>query len=116
VFLVLALILAFVLPWPWNLFGSVISVVAFLGELGFWHRRMRGQPKVVGRQRLIGATGVALSACRPEGQARVDGETWTVRCETGVDAGESVTVVDIDKLTLIVQPTSTPARPDYSTA
>jgi inner membrane protein len=103
VFLVLALILAFVLPWPWNLAGSLISLILFLAELGFWHRRMRGQPKV-GRQRLIGATGVTLSACRPEGQARVDGTLWTARCASGVDAGERVTVVEVDGLTLIVEP------------
>lgn len=109
-FLVLALILAIILPWPWNLIGSMISLIAFLGELGFWHRKMRGQPKVVGRQKLMGATGVALSACRPRGQARVDGEIWTVRSEPGVDAGEGVTVVDIDGLTLIVQPAPAGSR------
>ena len=109
-FLVLALILAVVLPWPWNLVGSLISLIAFLGELGFWHRRMRGLPKVVGRHKLIGATGVVLSACRPEGPVRVGGEIWTARCELGVDAGERVTVVAVDKLTLIVQPAARDRR------
>jgi membrane-bound serine protease (ClpP class) len=81
-------------------------MILFIGELGFWHRRMRKQPKVVGSQRLIGASGVALSACRPEGQARVDGTIWTARCERGVDAGESVRVIEVDGLTLVVEPWS----------
>jgi len=109
VFLILALILFFALPWPESLVGLVVGLLLFLGELAFWHRRVRGQPKMVGRQKLIGATGVVLSACRPEGQARVDGTIWAARCLTGADVGDTVSVEGIDGLTLLVRRTSRPS-------
>jgi membrane-bound serine protease (ClpP class) len=103
-FLILALVLFFALPWPESVVGLLVGLVLFLGELAFWQRRVRHKPKVVGSQRLIGATGVALSACRPSGQIRVNGEIWAARCEAGVDAGERVSVERLDGLTLVVRP------------
>lgn len=102
VFLVVALVLVFLLPWPASLAGLLTGLVLFVGELGFWHRRVRGKPKAVGPQRLIGMEGVVLSTCRPEGQARVDGAIWTARCNEGADVGERVRVTAIDGLILTV--------------
>ena len=102
-FFVVALVLFFVLPWPESLAGLLIGLVLFAGEVGFWHRRVRGKPKAVGTQRLIGMEGVALSACRPNGQARVDGAIWAAKCDEGADAGERVRVAAIEGLTLIVR-------------
>jgi membrane protein implicated in regulation of membrane protease activity len=105
VFLILALILLFVLPWPESLVGFVLGLVLFLGELAFWHRRVRGLPRVVGCRKLIGSTGIVMTACRPEGQARVDGAIWAARCEGGADVGDTVSVVGLEGLTLIVKRT-----------
>lgn len=104
-FLVVALVLVFVLPWPASLAGLLTGLILFVVEVGFWHRRVRGKPKAVGPQRLIGMEGVALSACRPLGQARVDGAIWAARCEAGADPGERIRVASIDGLTLIVSRT-----------
>ena len=102
-FLILAVVLFFALPWPWSLIGSLIALVLFLGELAFWHRRVRGLPRAVGRQRLIGAGGLVITACYPEGQARIQGTIWKARCDSGADAGDRVVVVAVDGLTLVVQ-------------
>jgi membrane protein implicated in regulation of membrane protease activity len=103
VFLILALVLFFALPSPWNLVGSLVALVLFLGEIAFWHRRVRGLPKRVGRQRLIGAEGVVVTACQPEGQARVEGTIWKATCDAGAGVGERVVVADLDGLTLVVR-------------
>jgi membrane protein implicated in regulation of membrane protease activity len=104
VFLIVAIVLVFTLPSPWNLVGSLIALVLFLGELGFWHRRVRGLPKRVGRHTLIGAEGVVVTACRPKGQAQIDGTIWKVRCEAGADVGDHVVVDSVHGLTLVVRP------------
>jgi membrane protein implicated in regulation of membrane protease activity len=105
VFLIVALVLLLVLPWPWNLVGFVTALVLFLGELFFWNRRVRGRRKEVGAQTLIGKAAAVVSACRPDGQVRLSGEIWAARCEGGADTGETVTVVGRDGLTLVVERT-----------
>jgi len=103
VFLILAIVLFFALPWPWSLIGFLIALVLFLGELAFWHRRVRGLPRTVGRQRLIGAEGLVITECHPVGQARVQGTIWKARCDSGADSGDRVVVVAVDGLMLVVQ-------------
>ena len=102
-FLLVALVLLLVLPWPWDLVGFVIGLVLFLGELFFWSRRVRGRRKEVGVQTLIGKSATVVSACRPDGQVRISGELWAARCDGGADVGEPVTVAGLDGLTLFVE-------------
>lgn len=102
-FLILALLLVFVLPSPWNVVGFVAGLVVFVGELFLWNRTVRGYRKKVGAQTLIGKAATVVSACRPDGQVRVSGETWAARCEGGADVGDTVTVVDRDGLRLAVE-------------
>ena len=104
-FLIVALVLLLVLPSPWNLVGFTTALVLFFGELFFWSRRVRGRRQEVGAQTLIGKTATVIAACRPEGQVRVSGEIWAARCDGGADAGETLTVVGRDGLTLLVQQT-----------
>ena|SRR6516225_1194048 len=101
-FVLLAIVLLLLLPSPWNQVGFVVCLVLFLGEVYFWHRRVRGNRKVVGAHTLIGAQGTPVSVCRPDGQVRVRGEIWAARCDDGADPGDPVTVVGRDELTLIV--------------
>jgi membrane-bound serine protease (ClpP class) len=103
VILVGAFLLLFLLPSPWNLVGFAGCLALFVGELLFWHSRVRRKRKVVGAQTLIGKEASVLSACRPDGQVRISGEIWAARCDDGVDAGEKVTVVSRDELTLVVE-------------
>jgi membrane protein implicated in regulation of membrane protease activity len=103
VFFLAAIVLAFVLPSPWNWVGFGVCLALFAGEVGFWQRKVRGQKKVVGRETLIGATALVVVACRPDGQVKLGGETWAGRCEEGADRGEKVTVTAVDELTLVVE-------------
>ena len=109
-FLIAALVLLLVLPSPWDLVGFAISLVLFLGEVFFWHRKVRGQRKAVGAQQLIGAAATVVTVCRPDGQVRIGREIWAARCDIGVDSGETVTVVGRDGLTLVVMRTSPASR------
>jgi len=107
VFLIVAIVVLLLAPSPWNLVGFAIGLVVFVCELLFWRRRVRGVRKEVGAGTLIGREATVVSACRPDGQVRLGGETWAARCFEGADVGEAVTIVGLDELTLTV---STAAR------
>jgi membrane protein implicated in regulation of membrane protease activity len=107
VFLIVAIVVLLVAPSPWNLVGFAIGLVVFVCELLFWRRKVRGVRKAVGAETLIGREATVVSACRPDGQVRLGGETWAARCSEGADVGEAVTIVGLNELTLTV---STAAR------
>ncbi len=102
-FFLAAILLAIFLPSPANWIGFGVCLALFAGEVGFWQRKVRGQKKVVGRDTLIGETALVVTACRPDGQVKLGGETWSARCEQGADRGEKVTVTAVDDLTLVVE-------------
>jgi membrane-bound serine protease (ClpP class) len=102
-FLLIALILVFVLPSPWNLLGFAAGLVCFAVEILFWNRTVRGRHATVGAQTMIGETGTVVSRCRPSGQVRLGGEIWAARCDDGADPGDTVEVVDRQGLTLVVR-------------
>ena len=102
-FVIVALVLLLALPHPWNVVGFAGGLVCFLGELAFWHRTVRHHRAVVGAQTLIGQQATVISPCRPVGQVRVSGAIWAARCEAGADPGDTVTVIERDRLTLIVE-------------
>lgn len=102
--LIIALVLAFfVVPEAWRLpvivIGAVVEVLETLAEV-WWSRRARIK---MGPETVLGAVGIVVRECRPDGQARVQGEMWLARCEAGADVGERVTVVGREGLTLIVE-------------
>jgi membrane-bound serine protease (ClpP class) len=103
VFLVLAIALLLFLPGPWNVIAAVASGLLFVGELGFWQRRMRRQKVVTGVQTIIGATGEVTQPCLPLGQIRVGGELWSAHSAEGAQLGQTVRVVGVDGLTLEVE-------------
>ena len=103
-FFIVALVLLVLLPSPWNFVGFLGGMIAFVGEVLLWNRKVRSNRKTVGAQTLIGKEATAVSACRPDGQVRIGGEIWAARCSAGADAGETVTVVGRDGLTLLVEP------------
>jgi membrane protein implicated in regulation of membrane protease activity len=102
--LILAFVLLFLLPDPWNWIGFGICAVLFGGELFLWNRTVRGRRPQTGAETLIGARGVMATPCRPEGQVRVEGTLWAARSTTDAAEGTPVTVVGREELVLIVEP------------
>lgn len=102
-FFIVALVLLFLLPSPWNFVGFICGLIVFVGEVLFWNRKVRSGRKTVGAQTLIGKTATVASACSPSGQVRISGEIWAARCSDGADVGDTVTVVGRDGLTLVVE-------------
>ena len=102
--IIVAFLLLFVLPKPWNLVGFLVVIPLWVLELLAWNRTMKSRRKVVGAQTLIGREAVVLRACQPRGQVRIDGEIWEARCDAGAAEGDAVRVVDRNNLTLIVEP------------
>ncbi len=102
---VVALLLAvFVLPYPWGLYAIVGALVVEVAEAWFWIWLSRRRRAVVGPEALIGAEGVVVLPCRPDGQVRLGGELWHARCDEGADVGDRVRVDRLEGLTLVVTP------------
>jgi membrane-bound serine protease (ClpP class) len=105
VLFLIALVLAiFVLPSPWGVVAVVCALVIDLIEVGvgIWYSKRRRSS--VGRETLVGRTGVAMGELRPAGQVRVEGEIWRARCDRGCEAGAAIVVRAVDGLTLEVEP------------
>jgi membrane protein implicated in regulation of membrane protease activity len=103
VLFIAAVVLLLVLPHPWNLVGFTIGLVLGIGELFLWNRTVRHRRAAVGASTLIGLDAKVLSACRPDGQVRLNGEIWDARCVEGASPGETVRVVSRRGLTLLVE-------------
>ena len=78
------------------------ALVLELGEIGFWFWYSHRRRIQVGAETLVGREAVVVTACRPLGQVRLDGEIWAARCDEGAGQGERVRVVGRDGLTLVV--------------
>jgi membrane protein implicated in regulation of membrane protease activity len=102
--IILAFILLFLLPSPWNLIGFLVAIPLWFVELLAWNRTVRHRRRVVGVQTLIGKDATVTEPCRPSGQVRLEGEIWEARCVAGADPGDTVRVVGRDDLTLVVEP------------
>jgi membrane-bound serine protease (ClpP class) len=105
VLLVVAILAAiFLLPTIWGL-AAVIGAAAFeLAEIAafVWYSKRRRA--TTGAEALVGAVGIAVSACEPECQVRVEGELWNAVCEDGARKGDRVVIERVEGLTLIVAP------------
>jgi membrane protein implicated in regulation of membrane protease activity len=102
-FVLVAVVLLFALPHPWNVVGFAAGLACFAVEVVFWNRTVRGRKAAVGAQTLIGESATVVSRCRPDGQVRLSGEIWAARCEDGADPGDTVVVVARQGLTLVVE-------------
>jgi len=105
VLIIVAFLLLILLPTPWNIVGFLVVIPLWILELLAWNRSMKGRRKAVGAQTLLGREAVVMTACRPRGQVRIDGEIWKARCDAGAGEGDTVRIVDRDNLALIVEPT-----------
>ena len=102
--IVVAFALLLFAPSPWNLRGFVICMVLAVGEFYLWSRTVRTRRVAVGAEAMVGAIGVAISGCHPDGQVRVAGTIWRAHCDAGADPGDPVRVLALDELTLTVEP------------
>lgn len=99
-----ALLLAFfVVPDPWDIPLLAVAATIEVAETLFWLWLSRRARVKMGPETLVGSVGVVVTACRPSGQVRVDGELWGARCEGGAEVGEQVRVRALEGLTLIVE-------------
>jgi membrane protein implicated in regulation of membrane protease activity len=116
VVLITSVILSFFFPWPWNLVVVLAGVIGEVGEI-VWGRRLakRWRPKT-GAEAMIGKTAEVVENCRPAGHVRVDGELWEATCAAGADAGETVRITAVDRLTLTVVPVRAAAEDASSSA
>ena len=102
---VAAVLAAFLwLPSPWSWVAIFAAAAVEVGETLFWVRLSRRRRPQIGIEALPGAQALVVIPCRPDGQVRIAGELWQARCEQGADRGETVTVVRVDGLTLVVEP------------
>jgi membrane-bound serine protease (ClpP class) len=76
--------------------------------------RTRFSTPTIGREWIIGSTGVAIGAISPEGIVQVGESKWRARTNraTPLAAGDELRVVAIDGVTLEVEPLEGAAR-DY---
>ena len=76
--------------------------------------RTRFSTPTIGREWMIGESGVAVDAVDPDGVVQISESLWRARTNraTPIEAGEAVIVVSIEGLTLEVEPPEGAAR-DY---
>ena len=53
----------------------------------------------------IGSRGLTTTSVSPTGYVRVNGELWRASSTSTIDAGEEITVVGIERMTLLINPT-----------
>ena len=109
-------------PWPGNDL-RLGWITLFVGLSGVLLTFVVGMPSMVrtrfstptiGREWMIGSTGLAVGAISPEGVAQVGESKWRARTNraTPLVAGDQLRVVAIDGVTLEVEPLEGAAR-DY---
>jgi membrane-bound serine protease (ClpP class) len=88
---------------PWLLAGMTALLVGFFSLALTAALRAQRQSVLMGTQRMVGATGIAVSDLDPQGVIQIQSETWTAVADGGpVGAGETVEVIGTDGLRLRV--------------
>ena len=92
---------------PWVLGGATGLMGAFILLIVGTLARTRKTPLRTGAEQYAGQTALVYRELVPRGRVRFDGQLWhaIVRPPQIVPAGQNVTIVELDGLTLIVQPT-----------
>jgi membrane protein implicated in regulation of membrane protease activity len=104
--LLVAIVLALIfLPWPWNLLAILGGLAVETVELAWGLSLARRWKPKTGAEAMIGEAAKVVTACRPLGEVRVQGELWEARCDEGADACETVRIDSIEGLTLVVSRT-----------
>ena len=92
-------------PSPWGVVLTVLAAIFFYLIAMPVVARSRFSTGTIGRDRLIGRTGSALTSLDPEGIVEVDGARWSARShrEAGINEGDPVTVTAVQGLMLEVE-------------
>lgn len=92
-------------PSPWGVVLTVVAAIFFYLIAMPVVARSRFSTGTIGRDRLIGRTGSALTSLDPEGVVEVDGARWSARShrEAGIKEGDPVTVTAVQGLMLEVE-------------
>ena len=101
--LIVAVILSFFVPWPWNLLVVLGGIFIEVGEITWGLRLARRWRPRTGAEAMIGMHAVVVSPLRPTGQVRVKGELWEATAADGAEVGDTVVVRRLDGLNLIVE-------------
>ncbi|WKZ81976.1 MAG: NfeD family protein [Acidimicrobiia bacterium] len=93
-------------PSWWVVSLTVLGTTTFFGFALTAAARARFSTQTVGREHLIGRTGVAVGAIAPMGEVSLDGSHWRARStrRSGIDPGDEVVIVGIDGIVLEVDP------------
>ena len=93
-------------PRWWLILPSVLGVLFFFLLAMPTVQRARLSTETIGREGLIGETGVALVDFDPEGLVEVRGARWrgTAHRESGIAVGDEIEVTGVDGLYLEVEP------------
>ena len=101
------------LSWLSLVAGVLVTVVGMAGGMPAMIRTRFATP-TIGREWIIGETGIAVDEIGPNGTVDVRGATWKARTNraTPIPAGDPIQVVSVDGLWLEVEPLEGAAR-DY---
>ena len=91
--------------WRLVILGAFLLFDAL--EIYVW-LRWRKKKSVTGAEGIIGARGVAITDCNPEGQVRVKGQTWKALAEDHLEAGDNLEVVAVTGIQLRVRKVAAP--------
>lgn len=92
-------------PRWWLVLPSVLGVLFFNLAAMPTVQRARLSTETIGRDSLVGETGVALADFDPDGLVEVGGARWrgTAHREAGIEKGDSIEVTGVDGLYLVVR-------------
>jgi membrane-bound serine protease (ClpP class) len=93
---------------------SVLAVLFFFLLAMPTVQRARFSTRTIGREGLIGETGVAVDGFDPDGMVEVNGARWraTAHREAGLVAGSAIRVAGVDGMFLEVEPDERTAKTD----
>lgn len=83
--------------------GIVIGLFAVFVIFIVLARRAMKKPIAVGKEAMVGQTGVAATDIAPDGMVRLKGELWRATSEKRIRQGEEVVVKDVKGLVLVVK-------------
>jgi membrane-bound serine protease (ClpP class) len=80
--------------------GAVLEV----GEAALWYRYLKRIRIRTGAESYPGRRAEVIEECNPRGRVKIDGEIWNAESESRAAVGETVEVIEVDRLTLRVRP------------
>jgi len=94
----------------WSAVLIVVTIAAFFLFAMTTVVRARFSTPTIGREHLVGKTGVAETAVSPEGVVVVDGARWKAnsRRASGIDPGDPVVIAAVEGIVLEVDPVESP--------